>query len=79
MSNTMQVPLEAVGLLLNLIESEEQPGPAVTLFLLGDILNRFNASDMSISSESQGQLVMVLHLQLVASLLIQLLMICRIS
>ncbi len=45
----------AVGLLLNLTASEVQPEPAVTLFLLGDILNRFNSTD----SEKQQQLVEV--------------------
>ncbi len=37
----------------SLRDLQEQPDPAVTLFLLGDILNRFNrfnSSDMSISS-----------------------------
>ena len=39
--------MEAVDLLGNLTTSEEPPEPAVTLFLLGDILNRFNFSTES--------------------------------
>ena len=50
----------AVGLLLNLTASEVQPEPAVTLFLLGDILNRFNSTD----SENQKQLVEVTNCQI---------------
>ena len=47
--------MEAIGLLLNFAASIEQPEPAVTLSLLGDILNRFSSSD----SEDQKQLVEV--------------------
>ena len=35
----------AVGLLQNLTSSEDQPEPEVTLYLLGDILNRYNLTD----------------------------------
>ena len=49
--NYMQAPLQAVDLLLNLTASEEQPEPAVTLFLLGDILNRFNSTGSPLSEQ----------------------------
>ena len=42
----------AVGLLRNLTISAERPGAAVTLFLLGDILNRFD------SNESENQQIL---------------------
>ena len=54
-SYAMQDPVVAVGLLRDLTTSEEQPEPAVTLFLLQDILNRFNSTD----NETQELLVEV--------------------
>ena len=48
--------MEAVGLLHNLTESEDGPEPAVTLYLLGDILNRVNTS---MDSENQTVFIKV--------------------
>ena len=47
----------AIGLLRNLTISEKQPEPAVTLYLLGNILNRLDSTD----SENQELLVEVAY------------------
>ena len=51
-----QEPLEAIDMLQDLVALNESVEPAVVVYLLGDILNDFNSTNMA----DQEQLIKVL-------------------